>query len=543
MIFLETRATFDTEKEIEKQTDIYTPILAEFLLTQQEAIFDLIGDGDTVSVTEPQITKAIKGTETLLKDIVSDMYMDVAIHFSTQFTLEKRSDDDDIKAIVEEYLRKESIILFEISNINSTTVDKIILQTTAAMEAGANANDLQQAIIDTGVFSPSRALMLSRTITGTAANLGQISGAINVGATDKTWSTATFEVRKSHQAMNNKTIPIDEFFIVGGHKAMFPLDNRLPPGERVNCRCTLLYGIDSELNYDDVTNKNIPDIEDGYKSKIPTKKEINAHMKDAKNTAEYKVLEKKAKDSKAEYEKAKKRFENADQNAVNNPDPSGQLPQEWKDASVELAKMKSEMTIATDALGQYESNAFNEMISPNKNGEINISIADKYLPKAKKKKKEQMDKVNDMKASAEAMFDESVLESMGDVNITYKKGSRAYYDSDTGEIHIGSFDKPDTFIHEFSHAVETSNPDIRSAAEAFRKKRVGDEELSSIYSNGDEEGWKDDFFDHYCGKKYEDGSTEIISMGVEKMYKDPQGFMEDDPEYFDFILKVMWGES
>jgi len=246
MIFLETRATFDTEKEIEKQTDIYTPILTEFLETQQEAIFDLIGKGETVSVTEAQIIKAIKSTETLLKDIVGDMYMDVAIHFSTQFTIEKRDSDDDIKAIVEEYLRKESIILFEISNINSTTVDGIISQALSAMEAGADANTLQQALIDTGIFSPSRALMLSRTITGTAANLGQISGAINVGATHKTWSTATFEVRKSHQAMNDISIPIDELFVVGGEKAMFPLDNRLTPAQRCNCRCSCNYAIKEE---------------------------------------------------------------------------------------------------------------------------------------------------------------------------------------------------------------------------------------------------------------------------------------------------------
>jgi hypothetical protein len=55
-------------------------------------------------------------------------------------------------------------------------------------------------------------------------------------------------------------------------------------------------------------------------------------------------------------------------------------------------------------------------------------------------------------------------------------------------------------------------------------------------------GWKDEFFDHYCGKYYKDGATEIISMGLEKMYKDPIAFLDKDPEYFEFIVKVMWGD-
>lgn len=243
MIFLETRATFDTEKEIEKQTDVYTPIFAEFFETQQESIFDLIGAGDIVSVTDSQIEKTIKKSASLFAEIMTEAYIKISRHFATQFDMEKRSDEDDIRAIVEEYLRKESIILTEISLVNGTTVDKIIAQARAAMEAGASSNDLQQAIIDCGIFDEKRALMLARTITGTAANLGQISGAINAGATDKTWITAGFEVRKSHKKMDGVSVGIDEYFVVGGEKAMFPLDNRLPPKERVNCRCTLRYGI------------------------------------------------------------------------------------------------------------------------------------------------------------------------------------------------------------------------------------------------------------------------------------------------------------
>jgi hypothetical protein len=44
--------------------------------------------------------------------------------------------------------------------------------------------------------------------------------------------------------MNGKKIKIDEDFVVGGEKAQFPLDNRLSPAQRANCRCTLTYSIE-----------------------------------------------------------------------------------------------------------------------------------------------------------------------------------------------------------------------------------------------------------------------------------------------------------
>jgi len=237
-IILETRADFDPAEQIEDQVKQNTPKFVDILKTQQESVFDTLSAKDW---TEGNIESAISKTESLFSDIISETYIKTAQLFSTQFAIEKRAamPTDEIA----NYLKQEAVILFEISNINSTTVDKLIAQVESALESGAPVNELQQAIIDTGIFDPKRALMLSRTITGTAANLGQVLGAAQSGATEKTWETASSEVRDSHKKMNGKTIPIDESFIVGGKKAMFPLDNQLPPAERVNCRCTLSFGL------------------------------------------------------------------------------------------------------------------------------------------------------------------------------------------------------------------------------------------------------------------------------------------------------------
>jgi uncharacterized protein with gpF-like domain len=62
------------------------------------------------------------------------------------------------------------------------------------------------------------------------------------GYTHKIWNTERDRrVRDTHQKVDNKVVPINKPFIVGGAKAQFPGDPSLPPGERINCRCYLTF--------------------------------------------------------------------------------------------------------------------------------------------------------------------------------------------------------------------------------------------------------------------------------------------------------------
>ncbi|MFK5284144.1 hypothetical protein ACI3PL_31645, partial [Lacticaseibacillus paracasei] len=45
----------------------------------------------------------------------------------------------------------------------------------------------------------------------------------------------------------------------------------------------------------------------------------------------------------------------------------------------------------------------------------------------------------------------------------------------------------------------------------------------------------------YVGKHYS-GETEVISMGLERLYSDPAGFALQDPEYFRFVAGVANGK-
>lgn len=135
--------------------------------------------------------------------------------------------------------------------------------------------------------------------------------------------------------------------------------------------------------------------------------------------------------------------------------------------------------------------------------------------------------------------------------------SSAYYRPSTQAVNMpedsGSGRNAGTAVHEFGHALEYGLPGAQAAAQAFLKHRVGNEplqKLKDVAGSGYgewERGRKDDFekaFDTsawYVGKEENGNATEIVSMGVEKLYNDPAGFAANDPEYFAFVVGLLHG--
>ena len=69
-----------------------------------------------------------------------------------------------------------------------------------------------------------------------------------------------------------------------------------------------------------------------------------------------------------------------------------------------------------------------------------------------------------------------------------------------------------------------------SLNEATESNRYGVNEMTRL----------DKFLRPYMGKEYPDrGGTEIITMGVEMLYNDPQKLAKGDPDYFDFLLQTL----
>lgn len=136
-------------------------------------------------------------------------------------------------------------------------------------------------------------------------------------------------------------------------------------------------------------------------------------------------------------------------------------------------------------------------------------------------------------------------------------GARAQQSGSTIEIHeTESFD---VAIHETMHHLEEHSPEVLVNSLAFAMYRTGDEKQKSLKKltgknyKASEHCKADHFFDPYCGKIYDtlggknksykaaDGS-EIMSMGVQRLYTDPIGFAKEDREYFNFVIANLRGE-
>jgi hypothetical protein len=133
-------------------------------------------------------------------------------------------------------------------------------------------------------------------------------------------------------------------------------------------------------------------------------------------------------------------------------------------------------------------------------------------------------------------------------------------DADVGDV-----------VHEMGHHLERENPEVLEAALAFARHRFrmpnGQQEpfidLHRVapkmgYTPGEELGRADRFHalyrgetpdkPYYVGKVYKDNQgritgTELVSSGLESMYRDPARFHAVDPEYFRFILGILRGAT
>jgi hypothetical protein len=147
---------------------------------------------------------------------------------------------------------------------------------------------------------------------------------------------------------------------------------------------------------------------------------------------------------------------------------------------------------------------------------------------------------------------QKVVEKLPDVELIYdstlKNGGQYTYNTIQLRSLIGG---ARTTVHEYGHHIEHSILAIHIAADTFLKHRTHTESSVGGYEDGTRsyEVKKDNFFDSYCGRMYPfeyDGemysSTEIVSMGLARMYDAPGEFMREDPEYFQFMLAVMKGD-
>lgn len=109
-------------------------------------------------------------------------------------------------------------------------------------------------------------------------------------------------------------------------------------------------------------------------------------------------------------------------------------------------------------------------------------------------------------------------------------------------VNIGSKFNKTVLFHELAHHLE-NDPIAKAAANGFLIKRRESAKVYSLKSltghnyNSSEGAYKDSFMNPYIGKVYDDGATEVFSMGVQYLAnpKDAALFAVKDPEMFALV--------
>ena len=197
-----------------------------------------------------------------------------------------------------------------------------------------------------------------------------------------------------------------------------------------------------------------------------------------------------------------------------------------------------------------------EKLRANITGEISSSINDVQQRNAKRAQE-------DMSRWTRARKDT-------DYNIPFKRvdpasGDRSHFKTSENTVYLDDFTGATTAHHELGHALEKSDKS-RDIALHFRNTRFGyhdpkpmnelvpgNDFTADEVSRGEDDmvklfkafGYSDEeakIRACYVGKVYPDGvATEITSMGVELMKRDPVLFAKTDPEYFKAVLAVLHG--
>ena len=128
----------------------------------------------------------------------------------------------------------------------------------------------------------------------------------------------------------------------------------------------------------------------------------------------------------------------------------------------------------------------------------------------------------------------------------YTKSDRNYFSNTKNKIFINKETSRLTAIHETMHWLEYNNKNVSSKVTAFLEYRTQGEKaqkLKDLVPNSNYEdneiAKKDNFFRPYCGKIYNDGATEILSMGLQEIYENAVDFSKNDPEYFNFVIDII----
>lgn len=241
--------------------------------------------------------------------------------------------------------------------------------------------------------------------------------------------------------------------------------------------------------------------------------------------------------------------------------------QEWSAARLAVEQAESELSKAREAVRQELVRALAHSTRSAVKGSWHTSA-----PSAAFKPATQNAHTQKVVSDAEA-FVAGVCANLGDMDVEYgtADGStrgRAYAQRNGGgpgrhRVAFGTEPTASagvvfelalkTQVHELGHVIEYHKPNVQQLANEFIDYRCDGETPTNLKAKfggsyqPHEEGRKDDFdrafgagsAAYYVGKIYSFGTTEVISMGLEQLWADPARFIAADPEYAQFMFRIL----
>jgi hypothetical protein len=137
-----------------------------------------------------------------------------------------------------------------------------------------------------------------------------------------------------------------------------------------------------------------------------------------------------------------------------------------------------------------------------------------------------------------------------DIRVGESPAGRAYYSTKGDALHITNVSPYNVrnaklirgqLAHELGHWIENHSNNLWGRAKNFLEKRTAGKKITEYKGRDTELIIKDKFIEGYIGKIYQDGATEIISMGLEYLFNNPYKLATGDPEMFDLVLSIVQG--
>jgi hypothetical protein len=465
-----------------------------------------------------------------------------------------------------------------------------------SIENGDNLNQMIKGVRSKGVSGLSRARTIARTEANIATTGGTALQAAESGMLYKKWLTEGDDaVRQDHvDAAREGFIYMEETFKSTGTER---------PGvgggsQVINCRCRIRYSRRAK-------NKPIKDLPDTGKGPAPTpirppekppeptiptdpeefyqfkKSEVEARVKDRMSPRLTELREARLKDGRslAEQEKAL-----GDEYREQNK----KLTERWRDAMAtapntperdEAFKARDEQkAIVSDIIGRRNVvRGKQDELKLSYNRKARAVIVEEFGDPSRPAIKNRYagSKIKEGTYDEPSLFMGQILSDRNRGNLSGLatqgvKANRSYTTND-GKLRMspkasepGEWGEK-VFVHEASHVVEQRDQGMLDRSTAFQNQRQidafgadsngnpsrGATAMGSGYGRGEralDDSWVEKGGSKYSGLRYNSEisgratATEVYTMGMERMYDDPIGFIDEDPEYFAWTVASASGE-